>query len=149
MLFTVGVTRPLLVACLALLALLLPSAAQASDQQLSIMMDDDLLVYRDDATRDAAMERMKQLGVDYVRVTVLWRVVAERARSTKARRRKFDPRRPGTYPTRNWDRYDRLVRSARTLGLGVYFNVTPPAPNWARGRAPRGLRPVVKQAWKP
>ena len=129
--------RPVpLVACFVLLALL-PAAARASETQLSIMMDDDLLVYRDDATRDKAMTRMKQLGVDYVRVTVLWRVVADGAR------------RPGTYPVRNWDRYDRLVRAARTLGLGVYFNVTPPAPRWARAKAPRGLRSVVQAAWKP
>ncbi|HEX2088230.1 MAG TPA: hypothetical protein VHF89_21260, partial [Solirubrobacteraceae bacterium] len=148
--FTVGVTRPLrLLAAVVLCVLALPGAAVASDQQLSMMMDDDLLVYRDDATRDAAMARMKQLGVDYVRVTVLWSVVAEHAKSTPARRRRFDPRDPRTYPTRNWDRYDRLVRSARTLGLGVYFNVTPPGPPWSRGRAPRGLRDVVRRAWKP
>jgi hypothetical protein len=109
------------------------------------MMDDDLLVYRDDATRDAAMERMKQLGVDYVRVTVLWSVVAERTRPGRG----FNPRDPGDYPRRNWDRYDRLVRAARTLGLGVYFNVTPPGPPWSRGKAPRGLRDVVRRAWKP
>ena len=139
---------PLLVACLVLLALL-PSAAQASETQISMMMDDDLLVYRDDATRDAAMERMDQLGVDYVRVTVLWSVVAEKARSTARRRKRFDARDPKTYPTRNWDRYDRLVRAARTLGIGVYFNVTPPGPPWARGKAPRGQRAVVQRAWKP
>ena len=105
------------------------------------MMDDDLLVYRDDATRDRAMTRMKQLGVDYVRVTVLWSVVAEQARVHHGpAQRRFDPVKPSTYPVRNWDRYDRLVRAARTLGLGVYFNVTPPGPAWARGRAPKGLR---------
>jgi hypothetical protein len=146
--FTVTVTRPVIVACLAVLALL-PATAAASPQQVSMMMDDDLLVYRDDPTRDAAMNRMKQLGVDYVRVTVLWSVVAERAKSTAARRRKFDPRNPSTYPIRNWDRYDRLVRHARRIGMGVYFNVTPPGPPWSRGRAPRGLRDVVKRAWKP
>ncbi|MDQ3739775.1 MAG: hypothetical protein M3389_02415, partial [Actinomycetota bacterium] len=127
-------TRPVLVACLAVLALL-PATASASPNQISVMMDDDLLVYRDDATRDRAMTRMKQLGVDYVRVTVLWSVVAENAKSTPTRRRRFDPRNPSTYPTRNWDRYDRLVRAARTIGLGVYFNVTPPGPPWSRGRA--------------
>ncbi|HEV2812145.1 MAG TPA: hypothetical protein VGW10_02735 [Solirubrobacteraceae bacterium] len=136
--------RPALAACLAVLAFL-PAAAQAGDQQLSIMMDDDLLLYRDDPTRDEAMRRMKALGVDYVRVTVLWSVVAERTRPGA----RFNPRDPSDYPTRNWDRYDRLVRSARSLGLGVYFNVTPPGPPWTRGRAPRGLRDVVRRAWKP
>ena len=141
---------PALALLTALFALLLAgSPAHASESQLTFMMDDDLLVYRDDATRDAAMRRMQQLGVDYVRVTVLWSVVAEKARSTKKRRRKFDPVKPSTYPVRNWDRYDRLVRAARTLGLGVYFNVTPPGPPWARGKAPKGQRSVIKRAWKP
>jgi hypothetical protein len=114
-----------------------------------MMMDDDLLLYRGDAVRDQTMARMKQVGVDVVRVTVLWSVVAEKARSTRARRRAFNPRRPNTYPRLNWDRYDRLVRTARALGMGVYFNVTPPAPAWARAKAPRGLRTAVKNAWKP
>jgi hypothetical protein len=143
------VTRLVLAALAALLALAVAAPAQAAPTQQSMMMDDDLLLYRGDAVRDQTMARMKQAGVDVVRVTVLWSVVAERARSTSSRRRRFDPRRPSTYPVRNWDRYDRLVRTARSLGLGVYFNVTPPAPAWARARAPRGLRTAVKRAWKP
>jgi hypothetical protein len=127
----------------------LPASACAADRQVSMMMDDDNLLYRGDAVRDRTMTRMKQLGVDVVRVTVLWSVVADRARSTRARRRRFRATNPRTYPARNWDKYDRLVRAARTLGLGVYFNLTPPAPSWARARAPRGLRTAVKNAWKP
>ena len=139
----------LALALVAALLLAVPAAAQASDTQVSMMMDDDNLLYRGDAVRDQTMTRMKQIGVDVVRVTVLWSVVAERAKSTRRRARRFDPTRPGTYPRGNWDRYDRLVKAARTLGLGVYFNVTPPGPRWARGKAPRGLRTVVKRAWKP
>lgn len=139
----------LVVAALAALVLVLPATAAASPHQVSMMMDDDLLLYRGDAVRDQTMQRMKQIGVDVVRVTVLWSVVADKARSTPQRRRRFDPRNPRTYPPLNWDRYDRLVRSAQTLGLGVYFNLTPPAPSWARRRAPRGLRTAVKRAWKP
>lgn len=142
-------TRLALGALAALVLLVAPATAQASSNQVSIMMDDDLLLYRGDAVRDQAMIRMKQLGVDAVRVTVLWSVVAERAKAGKRRRSRFDPTQPQTYPTRNWDRYDRLVRAGRTLGLRVYFNVTPPGPSWSRGRAPRGLRTVVKRAWKP
>ena len=141
------VTRLTLAALCALFVL--APAASASPGQKSVMMDDDLLVYRGDQVRDQSMRLMKQLGVDTVRVTVLWRVVAERAKSTRKRRRRFDPRRPGTYPHRNWDRYDRLVRAARTLGLEVYFDLTPPGPRWAHRKAPRGLRSVVKRAWKP
>jgi hypothetical protein len=130
-------------------AIALPGAAHGSDSQLSMMMDDDLLLYRGDNVRDQTMTRMKQAGVDVVRVTMLWNVAAEDARSTRQRRRRFNARNPRTYPRTNWDKYDRLVRAAHTLGLQVYFNVTPPAPAFARRRAPRGLRTAVKQAWKP
>jgi hypothetical protein len=143
-----SVTR-LALAALAALLLAAPAAAHASPSQVSIMMDDDRLLYRGDDVRDQTMKRMKELGVDVVRVTVLWSVVAEKARSTPQRRRQFVATNPRTYPTLNWDRYDRLVRAARTLGLQVYFNVTPPGPDWARGKAPRGERDVIKRAWKP
>jgi hypothetical protein len=134
-------------ALLALLALALPASAMAGPNQVSIMQDDDLLVYRDDATRDRAMERMKALGVDVVRVTVLWRNVARTVSRRDARRR--DLRAPRTYGVRTWNRYDNLVRTAERLGMRVYFSVTGPAPTYARGRAPRRERDVVKAAWRP
>jgi hypothetical protein len=138
---------PIVAALLAALALVLPAAAAASPNQVSVMQDDDLLVYRDDATRDRAMERMKALGVDVVRVTVLWRNVARSVSAQDARRR--DLRSPRTYGVRTWNRYDNLVRTAERLGLRVYFSVTGPAPEYARARAPRRERDVVKQAWRP
>lgn len=125
--------------------------ASASDQQQSIMMDDDRLVYRDDATRDAALKRMKALGVDTVRVTLLWSVVADGARHGKARDRRFrklGADNPKAYPVRNWDRYDRLVRACKTLGLGLYFDVTGPGPSWGHERAPRSQR-RNRRTWKP
>ena len=72
-----------LVLALVVGALVAPSAAQASPTQMSIMMDDDLLVYRDDTTAAKTLTQMKSLGVDTVRVTVLWKTVAEYAKFTK------------------------------------------------------------------
>lgn len=123
-----------------------PPQARASTEQVSIMMDDDLLVYRTDEVRDQALRQMKSLGVDVARVTVLWSVVAENARSTPARKRRFKAEDPRTYPARNWDRFDRLVRAARTLGIGVYFNVTGPGPDWAHKRTKLKRN---QRAWKP
>jgi hypothetical protein len=139
------------------LGALLAPAAQASQNQMSIMMDDDLLVYRNDSTAARALTQMKSLGVDTVRVTVLWQTVAEFSRFTKAdiaklkgekntRARKaarrqnerFKPANPATYPVRNWDRYDNLVRAATERGIRVYFNVTGPGPKWAHAKKPKG-----------
>jgi len=144
----------------ALAALLLMTigagTAQASPEQASIMMDDDQLVYRSDATRARALVAMKSLGVEVVRVTVLWKTVAEGASLTnteiarlkgealrsRARRQRarFKPRNPRTYPTRNWDRYDNLVKEAAELGLRVYFTITGPGPSYAHRKAPPSQR---------
>src|SRR5688500_10029102 len=72
-----------IVLALVLGAVLAP-AAQANQNQMSIMMDDDLLVYRSDSVAARALTQMKALGVDTVRVTVLWETVAEFSRFTKA-----------------------------------------------------------------
>lgn len=158
--------RPIVLA-LVLGALLAPTAAQASPTQQSIMMDDDLLVYRDDSTAAKTLDKMKSLGVDTVRVTVLWKTVAEFAKFTKsdisklkgkkhrrarerARRqnRRFKPADPARYPTRNWDRYDNLVRAATDRGIRVYFNVTGPGPRWAHATKPKGSK-ALQSTYKP
>ncbi|MEJ7797819.1 MAG: hypothetical protein WKF42_04900 [Solirubrobacteraceae bacterium] len=155
-------TTRLLTLTLAASALLAP-AANASPMQTSIMMDDDLLVYRDDGVAARALTQMKSLGVDTVRVTVLWKIVAENARPTKAEIKKlkgsartaaqrqakrFKATDPSTYPTRNWDRYDNLVKAAGDRGIRIYFNVTGPGPAWAHEKAPKSQRSLAA-SWKP
>src|SRR4051812_37529953 len=148
-------TIRLLTLALGLSALIAPAATQASPTQMSIMMDDDLLVYRDDSTAARALTQMKSLGVDTVRVTVLWKTVAENTRFSNAelaklkgkknkrlreaalrQNRRFKATNPSTYPIRNWDRYDNLLKSAADRGIRVYFNVTGPGPTWAHGKPP-------------
>jgi hypothetical protein len=155
-----------IVLALVLGAILAP-AAQANQSQMSIMMDDDLLVYRNDSTAARSLTQMKSMGVDTVRVTVLWSTVAEFARFTKAdmaklkgdknrrareaarrQNKRFRPGNPATYPIRNWDRYDNLVRAASERGIRVYFNVTGPGPKWAHAKRPKGSTAIAK-AFKP
>jgi len=155
-------TTRLLMLTFVLGALLAP-AAHASPAQQSIMMDDDLLVYRDDNTAARALESMKRLGVDTVRVTVLWKIAAENARPTAAeikklkgtaktraqrQARRFKATNPKTYPTRNWDRFDNLVTSAGRVGIKIYFNVTGPGPEWAHKKPPASQR-SLRASWKP
>lgn len=142
-------------------AILAPTAAQASNTQLSIMMDDDLLVYRDDATRDAAMRNMKTLGVDSVRVTVLWSVLTDeiggkgKTKKEQARRdanmkrfKKYGEASPKAYPPLQWNRFDGLVRACKTLGMLCYLDLTGPGPSWAHGKPPKKYAKDAKW-WKP
>ena len=120
------------------------------------MMDDDQLLYRTDALRGRALVQMRSLGVDVVRASVLWKTVAEGASLSdkeigalrgdklkaraRAQRRRFRASDPRTYPTRNWDRYDNLVKDAAKFGMRVYFTVTGPGPSYAHRRAPPSQR---------
>ncbi|MGI8730431.1 MAG: hypothetical protein ACR2LK_10660 [Solirubrobacteraceae bacterium] len=131
--------------------------AQAAPDQVSIIMDDDELLYRGDRTSVRTLTTARSLGAEVVRATVLWRVVGEGAnysrreiRSIKNRklrrkairqRRRFEADNPRRYPRGNWDRYDNLVKEATKLGMRVYFNVTGPGPiSYAHKRAPRSQR---------
>lgn len=139
-------------AALALLLLaILPAAARASDSELSIMQDDNQLLYRGDAVSDATLTKMKALGVDTVRVTLLWSNVAENARSTKARDKRYRTlggASPKAYPKANWDPYDHLVQAARARGITVYFSVTGPGPAWGHKKPPRKYRKDARW-WEP
>ncbi|MDP2711806.1 MAG: hypothetical protein Q8O56_11360 [Solirubrobacteraceae bacterium] len=131
-------------------------AAQAAPDQASIMMDDDLLLYRDNVTQTRTLVTMQSMGADAVRVTMLWRIAAEGAslsnqeierikgqrnrERARAQKKRFKPNDPRTYPTRNWDRYDNLVKEATKLGMRVFFTLTGPGPSYAHRTAPPSQR---------
>jgi hypothetical protein len=75
---------------------------------------------------------LRQLGVQYVRVMVVWRSVAPSPGSATAPAH-FDAASPAAYPASGWAPYDAIVRDALALHMGVLFNVTGGAPNWALG----------------
>jgi hypothetical protein len=147
--------RRLLLAALLLTCLGAP-AAQAATDQVSIVMDDDQFLYRGDRTMSRSLVTARSLGAEAVRVTVLWRVVGEGAKLSnreierlktkklrdraRAQRTRFKPSDPRTYPTRNWDRFDNLVKTATNLGMRVYFSLTGPGPSYAHRVAPPSQR---------
>lgn len=147
--------RKILLATLLLSCLLAPAAHAASDQ-VSIIMDDDQFLYRGDRTMARTLVTARSLGAEAVRVTVLWRVVGEGANLTNAeigrlkgaknqakarkQRARFKPADPHTYPTRNWDRYDNVVKQATQLGMKVYFTITGPGPAYGHHIAPPSQR---------
>jgi hypothetical protein len=131
----------------ALAALALPGAAHAAAEQESTFQDDPRLVYGDDATVASTLDTLKALGVDRLRISLFWRVVAPAPADT-VKPGGFDAARSETYPNDAWARYDRLLREARARGLAVNLNVTGPAPNWATGEPPAD-RPDLDETWRP
>jgi len=126
--------RTVLLACtMAGAGLALPATAPAAEYMVSVMQDDNQLVYGNASQRHNALDRMKGLGVEAARVTMLWQAIAP---ATEARRkpRGFNGANPRDYPRQNWDRYDELVRDAAARGIQVYFNPTGAGPRWAHKR---------------
>ena len=90
----------------------------------STFQDDQYTLYQPSA---AAVRRtlgtLKALGVDTVRVQVLWANIAPDPTSATAPAG-FDASDPAAYPASGWAPYDRLARLARAAGLGVNFDLT-------------------------
>ena len=113
--------------------------AHGAKYMVSVMQDDNHLIYSSAQNRDVALRRMKIIGVDSVRVTVLWDAIAPKRKP----RRGQDPK---AYRASNWDKYDDLVRAAKRYDLGVYFDVTPPGPRWSQSKA---NSPANQRTWVP
>ena len=134
-------------AALATLAVLAAAApAFGSGRQESILMDDPKVVYSAPDRLEGTLAEMKRLGVDRVRVSVFWKLLAPNAQSGD---RPFGPgggADPRNYSAEKWDRYDLIVTTAERLGLELLFSVTSPAPYWATGSPPRE---DIKDSFRP
>ncbi len=123
--------QPFVLAFLCLvLGLLLPATSLASVSQSSIFQDDDLLIYNTTAGTEQTLETLALLGVQSIRVSVYWRIVAPDPLST-TRPANFNAADPAAYPEGSWSRYDQLVTDAHALGIAVNLDITSPAPLWA------------------
>jgi hypothetical protein len=95
----------------------------------SIFQDDNLLVYSPTPTVSGVMRILRSLGVDRIRVSVLWLAIAPKPSSKN--RPNFDAANPADYPTGAWAPYDRLAQLASADGIKLDFDVTAPGPLWA------------------
>jgi hypothetical protein len=89
--------------------------AAASTTQESTFQDDDLLVYGEPPDVAKTMDRLKGLGVDRLRISVFWSVVAP-ASNKQTKPANFDATDPAAYPPGSWNRYDTIVRLAQARG---------------------------------
>jgi hypothetical protein len=104
-----------------------PAVARADTE--TVLQDDAHLLYRTDAEVRSAMADVRALGVDRVRLTASWSLLAPGPDS--AQRPDFDATDPGAYPAANWFYLDRAVRVAHETGLKVMIDLAFWAPRWA------------------
>ncbi len=95
----------------------------------TIVQDDAELLHRSTRRTAASLDELRRLGVDWVRVTAGWSVIAP---SPKASRRPdFDARDPRAYPRGAWRKLDRLAAMARRRDLALAIDIAFWAPRWA------------------
>ena len=131
-----GMLRVLAMVCA--LAAAAPATAAASASQESILQDDNELLYSPPSHVAEVLGQLAGLGVERIRVSVIWALVAPDSHSST--RPSFDATDPAAYPPGAWNRYDVLVSDAQALGIGVDFNVTSPEPAWAATATPPTLK---------
>jgi hypothetical protein len=130
----------LVLAMIVALALAIPGAALASNRQEMVLQDDSQLIYATPAHAALTLQLLKSMGVDRVRVSVVWSLLAPASLSTH--RPQFNATDPAAYPAGVWTRYDFLDREANKVGINLYFQPTAPAPYWATTplKVPQGYR---------
>lgn len=103
--------------------------ARAGNRQLSVIEDSARVLSPDPATQDAALNEMRDLDADVVKIPVIWRNAAPRP--TSRSKPSADLSDPDAYPAGAWTVVDRAVLGAATRGMGVWLMLTAPAPRWA------------------
>ncbi len=112
----------------AVVALLVPGAAQASKtQSLTFEAPRDL---KDSSTRDQAFGDIASLGVHSMRLVLYWHDVAPQADSRV--KPKFAETDPASY---DWSAYDAVVDGIKARGWNLLLTVSGPVPLWATNGA--------------
>lgn len=102
----------------------------ASHPLESIFQDDQYLIYSPTPVVARTLDTLRSLGVDRIRVTVLWHAIAP-VPDAPAPPAGFVASDPASYPAAAFAPYDRLVELARARGIGVDFDVSAAGPLWA------------------
>ena len=116
-------------------ATLLPVSALAAKASSgrgleTIVQDDGLLLYRPAAEVQAAVMRMKELGIDRVRITASWSSLT-RLPESDIKPPGFDAADPGAYEHARWRGLDTAIRAIRGAGLKALVDIGFWAPHWA------------------
>jgi hypothetical protein len=136
-----------LVCAAAVVEFALPTPAHASNTQISMLLDDEQLIYSGPQHMVSTLQTLHSLGVDVVKVSLVWQLIAPSQASN--RRPSFNAADPAAYPPQAWSRWDLLVETAHQLGMKVYFLMIGPSPHWAVPKANRHQGPFLGWAPRP
>jgi hypothetical protein len=134
-------TIPLI--ALAVLLLMPAARAGASANQVTVMQDDNHILFTSDAQRAKTLDEMKRLGADVVKFRLDWSSVAP-ASNKKQKPRGFSGDDPSEYHRQVWNVYDATVQAIIGRGMRPYILLGGRAPRWASG-ATRVTRPNASE----
>lgn len=112
-----------------LFVVVLAQPASASRTQVSLFQEDARLLSPDPAIRADALDRIKALGADDVKVAVLWRMVSPSNESWS--RPAGDASDPSYY---NWGVLPAVISEIRARGMNPWLMITGVGPNWASSK---------------
>src|SRR5205807_5424154 len=106
-LFAAAVAVAALVYASVVIEVTLPSPARASSTEVSMLLDDDELIYVSQQHMVHTLRTLHSLGVDVIKVSLVWQLIAPNQGSRH--RPQFDATNPAAYPPGAWSRWDTLV----------------------------------------
>lgn len=107
----------------------------AAPDVVSIVQDDAELLHRSPARIAATLNDLRGAGVDWVRVTAGWSIIAPHSASEA--KPGFDATDPGAYPRGAWAALDRVATLTRERGMRLAVDIAFWAPRWAVERPGR------------
>ena len=102
-------------------------SSQAGTSQFTLFEAPRELLSSDDALRAQTLDEIQGMGVNYLRVVILWRSVAPSSGSSTPPAG-FDEAGQDGYL---WAPYDRAIGEARARGMNVLVTISGPIPKWA------------------
>ncbi|MCW2990242.1 MAG: hypothetical protein JWM73_836 [Solirubrobacterales bacterium] len=105
------------------------ATALTTESPETVVQDDATFLHTPPEKIAEALARTKALGIQRIRVTAGWSVIApDPDASVKPA---FDDTDPAAYPVGNWMNLDRIVRMAHDAGVEVMIDIAFWAPRWA------------------
>lgn len=105
------------------------NTAQASKSQFTALQDDGMLLSTDTVNRDATLDELQALGVETVKIALIWRNVAP-ASDSSSKPSGFDGSDPSGYGG-GFAAYRSLVDAVKARGMNSWLILITPAPKWA------------------
>src|SRR4051794_14511616 len=102
-------------------------SSEAKTSQFTLFEAPRELLSPDDALRQRTLDEIQGMGVNWLRVVILWRSVAPSSGSSTSPVG-FDGAGQAGYL---WGRYDRVINEARARGMNLLVTISGPIPKWA------------------